>query len=108
MANIYKLPFRSNSPYTFTTTAGGNNFKFYIKHAIHDDTYFMDIDMNIDNKFVPIIRCINLTCGCDLFIPFKRYGLGSLFVIPTDVRYYHEVPRADTILTKFVMMWEHD
>ena len=108
MSTIYTLPFRSNTAYSFTAHAGGNDFKFHIKHSITDDTYFMDIDMLLDRQYKPIIQCVNLTCGSDLFIPYKRYGLGTFLVIPTDRDYYNEVPRANTILSKFVIFWEHD
>lgn len=108
MSTLYTIPFRSNSAYSFTSQAGGNQFMFHIKHSISDDTYFMDVDMLVDGNYEPIIQCINLTCGCDLFMAYKRYGLGSLFVIPTNRDYYNKVPQANTILSKFVMFWEHD
>ncbi len=108
MSTLYKVPFRSNCAYSFTSNCGGNNFKFHIKHNISDDTYFMDIDMLVERKYKPIIQCVNLTCGSDLFISYKRYGLGTLMIIPTDKNYYDKVPQANTILSKFVMMWEHD
>lgn len=108
MYKIYKLNFRSNSAYNFTASAGGNSFKIHIKHSISDDTYFMDIDMLKDNNYVPIISCINITVGVDLFLPFARYGLGRFYVMPNDSRYYTDVPRADTILSKFYILWEHE
>lgn len=108
MATLYKVPFRSNCPYSFTTHAGGNDFRIHIKHCISDDTYFMDIDLRVNGTYKPIIQCINITCGSDLFIPYKRYGLGTLLVIPTDRDYYNKVPQSDTILSKFIMIWDHD
>lgn len=108
MAIIATLKFRSNSSYSFTSNCGGNNFRFHIKHCISNDTYFMDIDMYKNGKYEPIISCINLTCGSDLFIPFKRYGLGTLMIIPTDSRFYNKVPQSNTIIDKFIMIWEHN
>jgi len=105
---IYTLPFRKNSSYTFTSYAGGNQFKFHIKHCISDDSYFMDIDMLQNGNYEPIISDVSLTCGCDLFIPFKRYGLGTFMIIPTDSRYFNEIPNADTIVSKYIIFWEHD
>lgn len=105
---IYTLPFRSNAPYSFTAHAGQNNFKFHIKHAMSDDTYYMDVDIQRNGSYENIISCLALTAGCDLFIPFKYYGLGTFMVIPINSLYYNEVPRANTILSKFMIYWEHD
>ena len=105
---LYTLPFRKNSPYSFTSNAGGNQFKFHIKHAMSDDTYYMDIDIFQNGKYVPIINSVKLTCGCDLFIPYKRYGLGTFMVIPTDSRYYNLNPNADSLIPYYVIVWEHD
>lgn len=105
---IYKVPFRSKSSYNFTSNAGGNNFRIHIKHNLRHDTYYMDIDLQRNGVYENIISGLNITCGTDLFMPFQRYGLGTLYIIPTDSRYYNEVPRADTITTYFYMMWVHD
>lgn len=105
---VYTLPFRTNTPYSFTATCGGNNFKFHIKHAMSNDTYYMDIDIMRNNRYEPLIQCLAITCGCDLFIPFKQYSLGTFMVVPNDPRYYTQVPNADTIISKFLIYWEHD
>lgn len=105
---VYVVPFKTNMPYSFTSSAGGNNFKIHVKYSIADDTYFLDIDQFINGKYTPIISCLSLTVGCDLFAPFTQYGLGYLFVVPTDSRYTFEVPHSDTIVSRFVMYWEHD
>ena len=105
---IYTVPFKTNTPYSFTSSAGKNSFKIHIKYCISDDTYFMDIDKFINGSYVPIISCLNLTVGCDLFMCFKQHELGYLFIVPTDSRYMYEVPHSDTLVSKFVMVWEHD
>lgn len=105
---IYSIPFKTNTPYSFTSTAGKNNFKIHIKYCISDDTYFIDIDQFINGSYVPIISCINITVGCDLFMPFQNYGLGNLFVLPTDNRYMFESPHSDTLVSNYILVWEHD
>lgn len=105
---IYTVPFKTNIPYSFTSSAGKNNFKIHIKYSIEDDTYFMDIDLYQNGSYVPIISCLNITIGCDLFMPFQQYELGSLFILPIDNRYIFEVPHADTLVSKYVMVWEHN
>lgn len=105
---FYSLSFKDNSSYNFTSSAGGNEFKFHIKHAMSDDSYYMDIDINRNGSYVPIISCVRLSCGCDLFIPFKRWGLGSMFIVPIDDKYYNKEPTADTLTSKYIMIWEHN
>lgn len=109
MAIITTLQFRSVSSYNYTANAGGNNFRFHIRYSVSDDSYFMDIDIMRNNVYEPIAHCIRLCVGADLFIPFRRYGLGSLFIVPTDNRYIKETgPNSDNILTAYKMVWEHD
>ena len=104
----YTLPFRSNSSYSFTANAGGNNFRIHIKHNLRNDTYYMDVDISRNGNYENIIRSINITCGMDLFFPYQYYGLGTLYVIPTDSRYYDKVPKAETITRYFQLLWSHD
>ena len=105
---VYTLPFRSNSSYNFTANSGGNNFRIHVKHNLRDDTYYLDVDIQREGVYVPIIHSINLTCGMDLFFSWQYYGLGTLYVIPTDSRYYGKVPKADTITRYFQLLWSHD
>lgn len=105
---VYTLPFRSNSSYNFTANSGGNNFRIHIKHNLRNDTYYMDIDIQRNGVYENIIRSINLTCGMDLFFPYRHYGLGTLYIVPMDSRYYALVPKADTITRYFQMLWSHD
>lgn len=105
---IYKVPFRSNSSYNFTANSGGNNFRIHIKYDLRHDMYYMDVDLQQNGVYTPIIHDINMTCGMDLFFPWHYYGLGILYIVPSDSRYYAEVPRADTITKYFYMLWEHD
>ena len=105
---LYVYPFRTNTSYNFTTNVGGNNFRVHIKHNLRYNTYYMDIDMQQDGSYQPIISGINMTTGMDLLFPFKHYNLGILYIIPKDSRYYSEVPKAETITKYFYMSWEHD
>lgn len=107
---VVALNFKSVSPYTFTSSAGKNQFRFTIKYSIGDDSYFMDIEILENNKYKMIAQCIRLSCGVDVFLPYKRYGLGTLLVVPTDSRNYadNNGPTADTILNRYCMVWEHD
>lgn len=105
---IYKVPFRTNSSYNFTSNSGGNNFRIHIKHNLRYDTYYMDIDIQKDGRYVNIISGLNMSLGMDLFFPFRHYGLGTMYIIPSDSRYYSEVPKSNTITKYFYMLWEHD
>ena len=115
---LYKKSFLSNSPYSFTADAGGNSFQFHIKHDMLHDTYYMDIDIKRDQQYTPLFCGLALTCGCNLFQHLQHYGLGTFMVIPIDPDYYYdnnrditqtkEIPHADTIVNKFIILWEHD
>lgn len=105
---IYQLRFKLNSAYNFTCNAGGNNFRIHIKPDLRHNNYFMDIEMRIGSQYEYIARCIALTCGSDLFIPFRRYGLGYFMVVPLDVKYYLVNPTPDTLVDNYIMVWEHD
>lgn len=105
---IYTLQFKSNSAYNFTADAGGNSFRFHIKHDLRHDSYYMDIEKRTGAQYAYIARCIALTTGCDLFIPFQRHGLGSLFIVPLRPEYYALEPSAETIVDNYVMVWGHN
>ena len=107
---IAKLKFKSVAPYSFTAPAGRNMFQFHIKYCVSDNSYYMDIDIMEDGKYKPIANSVSLSCGADIFIPFKSFGLGSMFVIPVDSRNYKDPigPTPETILDKYIMVWEHD
>lgn len=110
MATVYKMKFKSIAPYSFTKSCGKNKFNFHICYSVSDDTYYMDIDMWINGKYEPIAHCIRMSCGTDLFIPYKRFGLGTLFIIPTDSRnvFDNNGPTSKTILDRYIIYWEHE
>lgn len=105
---IYKLKFKSNRNYNFITYCNGSRYRFHLKYDVLDDSYYLDIDKLIEDKYSPFIQGIKLNTFVDLFISYKGYNLGTFIVVSTDSRYAYEIPRANTITKYFEIIWEHD
>lgn len=105
---IYQIPFRSNSAYSFTTNAGGSTYKIHIKYDLVKDKYYMDIDKQVGAKWEEFSYGISLTCGTDLLLPYQGYGMGNMFLVPVEKDYYDKEPTAETLISKYILLWEHN
>lgn len=105
---VYKFDFPSNSSFSFTHLVNKIYYKIHILYDSYTDSYYMNVDKYINNNFVNIINSIKLTTGINLFLQFSYLNLGNFFVIPnTDTQYKYD-PKASTIKTNYIILWEHN
>lgn len=106
--NTYQFDFPTNNNYSFIHLANGNYYKLHILYDTLTDSYYMNIDKYIDNKFVNIINSVKLVVGMNLLLQYDYFDIGQIYVIPISDTLYDKDPSAGTIKNGYFILWEHD
>lgn len=108
MVKSVRIDFTKSSEYSFSHTINNNDFKIYIRYNILFDRYFLDIDKFQDGMYKTLVKNVNITTGANILLPYRRYGIGNMYLIPNVDTEYDKLPSADTIIKKWFLFWQYD
>lgn len=102
---VYNFSLNTNTSTSFVIALNDKTFRVHIKYVANSDRYIIDIDKYVDNQYINIINSVPINIGVDLMFPWRNIGLGRLYCIPIDKRYYLEDPRSETIVKYYIFQW---
>lgn len=101
----YTFNLNTNTSTNFNITLNDKTYKVHIKYVTINNSYVIDIDSFENGVYKNIINSVPLNIGVDLMLPWRGIGLGRLYCIPTDKRYFGANPTAQTIKDYYVLQW---
>lgn len=102
------ITFPTHNSHSFIQIVENTTFKISIVYCPYNDSYVMNVDKLVDGEYIQIINGIALTTGVNLFQPFKYHKLGNMWLFPLTDKSFDKNPSAETLVSDYVILWEHD